>query len=101
MNNYAIIDYDKKSLTLFFRWQTFEFNLNEGDVGEFWYGFETHDGEIYDVNYGEEEGEDNPSVSVYCTILEDDGYLSIDSNNRFDINIKETFGDKKKYFNNN
>ena len=98
MKNYAVINYDEKTLTLYFRWQTFEFDLTEGDIGEFWYGFETHDGEVYDVNYGEEEGEDNPYVSVYGTI-EEDGEFSIDSDNRFDIDIKGFIGNRENYFN--
>jgi hypothetical protein len=100
MGNYAIINYDEKTITLFFRWQTFAFDLNEGDIGEYWYGFETHDGEVYDINFGEEEGESNPSISVYGTMLDDDGELAIDSDNRTDINIKETIGDRRNYFNN-
>lgn len=100
MEYYAIINYDEKTLTLYFRWQTFVFDLREGDIGEFWYGFETHDGEVYDVNYGEEEGEDNPSVSVYGTI-EEDGEFSIDSDNRFDIDIRGTIGNPSAYFNYN
>jgi hypothetical protein len=100
MGNYAIINYDEKTITLFFRWQTFTFDLNEGDIGEYWYGFETHDGEVYDINFGEEEGESNPSISVYGTMLDDDGELAIDSDNRADIIIKETIGDRRNYFNN-
>jgi hypothetical protein len=100
MGNYAIINYDEKTITLFFRWQTFTFDLNEGDIGEYWYGFETHDGEVYDINFGEEEGESNPSISVYGTMLDDDGELAIDSDNRTDIIIKETIGDRRNYFNN-
>ena len=99
MEHSAIINYDEKTLTLFFRWQTFEFDLTLGDIGDFWHGFYTHDGDIYDVNFGEEQGENNPNVSVYGTLVEDDGNLSIDSDNRFDIDIKETIGDVNNYFN--
>lgn len=97
MENHAVINYDEKTLTLYFRWQTFEFDLTEGDIGEFCYGFETHDGEVYDVNYGEDEGENNPSVSVYGTI-EENGEVSIDTDNRFDINIKGLVGYASNYF---
>ena len=100
MNNSAIIDYDKKILTLNFRWQTFTFDLNQGDIGDFWYGFETHDGTIYDVSFHQESYEGNPSVNVYGTILEDDGERTIDSWNCTDIDIKETIGGANNYFNN-
>ena len=98
MNNYAIIDYNQKKLTLFFRWQTFTFDLDQGDIGEFWYGFETHDLQVYDVNYGEEEDECNPSVLVYATTLDEDGELTIDSWNYFEISIKELIGQRENYF---
>jgi len=98
MEYHAVINYEQKTLTLYFRWQTFEFDLAEGDIGEFWYGFETHDGKVYDVNYGEEEGENNPSVVVYATILDNDGERLIDSWNCFEIDIKGTIGDRKNYF---
>lgn len=99
MSYHAIINYDEKTITLFFRYQTFVFDLTQGDIGEFWYGFETHDGEVYDVNFGQESAEDIPSVSVYGTLVEEDGELSIDSDNRFDIDIKELIGDANNYFN--
>ncbi len=99
MNNFALINYDEKTLTLFFRWQTFTFDLNKGDIGEYWHGFETHDGEVYDVNFGEEYEEFNPSVCVYGTLVDDDGQLSIDTNNRTDIEIKVINGDRSSYFN--
>lgn len=99
MGNHAIINYDEKTITLFFRYQTFVFDLTQGDIGEFWYGFETHDGEVYDVNFGQESADDIPSVSVYGTLVEEDGELSIDSDNRFDIDIKELIGDANNYFN--
>lgn len=99
MGNHAIINYDEKTITLFFRYQTFVFDLTQGDIGEFWYGFETHDGEVYDVNFGQESAEDIPSVSVYGTLVEEDGELSIDIDNRFDIDIKELIGDANNYFN--
>ncbi len=98
MEPYAIINYDEKTLTLFFRWQTFEFDLTQGDIGEFWHGFETHDGEVYDVNFGQESAKDIPGISVYGTLVEDDGNLSIDSNNRVDVDIKELIGDANNYF---
>ena len=98
MKNYAIINYDEKTITLYFRWQTFVFDLTEGDIGEFWYGFETHDGEVYDVNYGEEVGEDNAGVCVYGTIVDEDGGFIIDTDNCTDIEIKEYIGDATNYF---
>ena len=97
MKNYAIINYEAKELYLYFKGQEFTFDLTEGDIGEFWYGFETHDGEVYDVNYGEEVGEDNAGVCVYGTI-EQDGTILIDTSNCTDIEIKDKMGDPSNYF---
>lgn len=99
MTNYATINYNDKTITLNFRWQTFTFDLNQGDIGEFWHGFETHDGQIYDINFGQESADDIPSISVYGTLIEEDGELSIDSDNRVDIDIKGLIGDANNYFN--
>jgi len=101
MEHYAIINYDEKTITLFFRWQTFTFDLTQGDVGEFWHGFETQDGEVYDINYGQESAKDIPGISVYGTLIDEEGYILIDSDNRFDIDIKELIGDANNYFNYN
>jgi hypothetical protein len=99
MEYYAIVNYDEKTITLYFRWQTFKFDLTLGDIGDFWHGFETHDGTIYNVSFHQESDDENPSVNVYGTILEDDGELTIDSWNCTDIDIKETIGDVNNYFN--
>jgi hypothetical protein len=101
MKNHAVINYNEKTLTLYFRWQTFVFDLTLGDIGDFWHGFETHDGTIYNVSYYEEfeEGEVNASVGVYGTIVDDDGELTIDSWNCTDIDVKETIGNANNYFN--
>lgn len=101
MKNHAVINYDEKTLTLYFRWQTFVFDLTLGDIGDFWHGFETHDGTLYDVSYHEEfeEGEVNASVAVYGTIVDDDGELTIDSWNCTDIDVEKIIGNPKNYFN--
>ncbi len=95
----AIINYDKKTLTLYFRWQTFEFDLTKGDIGDFWHGFETHDGTIYNVSFHLDADELYASVNVYGTILEEDGERTIDSWNCIDIDIQKTIGDVNNYLN--
>lgn len=98
MKNHAIVNYDTKELSLFFKGDKFVFNLNEGDIGEFWYGFKTEEGKIYDVNYGNAEGQDD-SVIVYSTIMESDGFLSIDMENYEHIEISSRIGDENNYLN--
>ena len=100
MENYAIVNYEEKTLTLFFRWQTFTFDLNRGDVGDFWYGFDTHDGEVYDINFINDDGVD-ASVTIYGTFLDDKGYHCIDTDDVYNIDIKEFIGDENNYLNEN
>ena len=100
MKNYAIVNYFEKTITLFFRWQTFTFDLTQGDVGDFWYGFDTHDGEVYDINFLKDEGFEG-SVTIYGTYLDESGYHVIDTDNVFIIDIKGFIGDENNYLNEN
>lgn len=49
MENKFVVDYDNKVLTLYYQDQIFMFDLNAGDVGDFWHGFELKDGTELDV----------------------------------------------------
>lgn len=64
MENKFVVDYDNKVLTLHYQDQIFMFDLNAGDVGDFWHGFQLKDGTELDVNFHQESSEDEP----YCEI---------------------------------
>lgn len=96
--NYAIVDYDKMQLTLWFNKEEFIFDLTNGDIGDFWDGFETSDEEVYDVNYLKEKGYDD-DVEVFGTFLDEDGCFNIDTSNSYYINIKQRIGDENNYLN--
>jgi hypothetical protein len=96
--NYAVVDYDKMQLTLWFKKEEFVFDLTNGDIGDFWDGFETSDEEVYDVNYLKEKGFDD-DVEVFGTFLDEDGCFNIDTSDSYFINIKERIGDENNYLN--
>ena len=64
MTNKFVIDYDNKVLTLHYLEQVFMFDLNAGDTGDYWHGFELKDGTKLDVNYHQEDANQEP----YCEI---------------------------------
>jgi hypothetical protein len=64
MENKFVVDYDNKVLTLYYQDQIFMFDLNAGDTGDFWHGFQLKDGTELDVNFHQESSNDEP----YCEI---------------------------------
>jgi len=66
------INYDKSKLTIFADSEAYEFNLRDGDVGEFWNSFE-HDGKVFDVNMHQESVNHVPTVCIYT--VKDNGVL--------------------------
>lgn len=64
MEKKFVIDYDNKVLTLHYLGQVFMFDLNEGDVSDYWHGFQLNDGTDLNVNYHQESANDEP----YCEI---------------------------------
>jgi hypothetical protein len=97
MKNYAIIDYDARELHLFFRGEEITFDLTQGDIGEFIYGFETKDGKFYDLNYTLSEfGED---VCVYGITEEIWGFPSVNTLDYTFIRIHLRIGDENSYLN--
>jgi len=66
MKNSFNINYTKKELIIFFEGQEYPFNLNDGDVGDFWHSFITNiNWEDKDVNLTQENKDEEPLVSVY------------------------------------
>jgi hypothetical protein len=86
MKNYAIIDYNAFELHLFFKGESFVFDLKEGDVGEFIYGFETKDGKVYDINYSNSEFEE-AGVCVYGITKDEFGFYYVDTSDYTPIKI--------------
>lgn len=75
MENKFVVDYDNKVLTLHYQDQIFMFDLNSGDTGDFWHGFELKDGTELDVNFHQESDKDEPYCEIWSTkLIEDDTY---------------------------
>jgi hypothetical protein len=97
MEKKFVIDYDNKVLTLHYLGQVFMFDLNDGDVGDFWHGFQLKDGTMLDVNYHQESSKDEPYCEIWSTKLFEDNasqtYQQIDS-----IGECEILGNPINYF---
>jgi hypothetical protein len=97
MKNTFLIDYDNKILSLNYNEETFEFNLNDGDVGEFWNSFTTKDGVIKDINYHQEDETQLPTITVYGVHVVN-GETLINTNDSEYITKALRFGDAVNYF---
>ena len=64
MEKKFVVDYDNKVLTLYYQDQIFMFDLNAGDVSDFWHGFQLKNGTELDVNFHQEDANQEP----YCEI---------------------------------
>jgi hypothetical protein len=73
MNNFKIF-YNKKTVDLYYNDEKFSFDLNDGDVGDYWNSFTTYDGVVKDVNFYQEDASVKPSFSIYN--LDEDGYIN-------------------------
>ena len=99
--NKFIIDYDKKTLKLFFEGETFDFDLTEGDLPDFWHSFTTKDGVVKDINFHQEDETQEPSLSVYDLKEETHGgetYMTTDTSKDVYIEECEKIGDVANYF---
>jgi hypothetical protein len=67
MENKFVVDYDNKVLTLHYQDQIFMFDLNAGDVADFWHGFQLKDGTELDVNFHQEDADDVPFCEIWGT----------------------------------
>ena len=96
MNNF-VLDYDKKTLQLNFEGESFNFDLNDGDVGDFWHSFTTRDGLLKDINFHQDNENEEPSIGVYG-VVEVDGELSVDTSDSIYITEHTKVGNALNYF---
>ena len=96
MDNF-VLDYDKKTLQLNFEGESFNFNLNDGDVGDFWHSFTTKEGVLKDINFHQYNENEEPSIGVYG-VVEVDGELSVDTSDSIYITEHIKVGNVLNYF---
>lgn len=96
--NYAIIDYNMMELTLVFNREEFVFDLTLGDIGDFWQGFECED-KSFDINYFKDTEDSVDMVIVYCTKLDEDGELTINTDDYYEIHVIDIRGKASNYLN--
>jgi hypothetical protein len=98
--NIFTVDYDARVVDIVFKGEAFQFDLTEGDVGDFWSGFVMKDGSEWDVNFYQEDETMNPSTSVYPAVWvgDENGSFEIDTNNGEELEFEEEWGDRKNYF---
>jgi hypothetical protein len=87
----AIIDYTEKTLSIEVDGQEFNFDLNNGDTGDFWNSFEVN-GITRDINFAQESPEQKPSVAIYGV---KDGQIDMDDEQSLEVEIE---GDPYSYF---
>ncbi len=98
MEKKFVVDYDNKVLTLYYQDQIFMFDLNAGDVGDFWHGFDLKDGTGLDVCFHQEDANQEPYCEIWATALdlEDGKYYT---NHQIDgIDNCELLGNPINYF---
>ena len=96
MNTFHI-DYDKKIIRLLFEGEQFTFNLDDGDIGDFWHSFTTGYGTMKDINFSQEDETQRPCLGVYG-VKEVEGQMQVDTNDSIYITKCLKFGDAKNYF---
>lgn len=100
MNKFTI-NYDTKTIELTFNDENFSFDLNKGDVGDFWYSFQTKDGIVRDINFSQEDKNQEPSFAVYGLFLPDKEkpeQLLINMSDETCIDCEEKIGNPDNYF---
>lgn len=95
--NKFIVDYDQKTLELFYKGETFNLDLNEGDVGDFWHTLILMDGKLIDINFYQEDEHCEPSVGLYDVYENEEGKLMTGDSLDY-IKRHETKGDYNNYF---
>lgn len=96
MKNTFTVDYTKKELDIVWKGEKFNFDLNEGDVGDFWNSFKLSDGTQMDISFYQSEADQEPSVMIYGVKMVD-GKLLIDTDDNYDIDDYKTIGDASTY----
>lgn len=76
VGDYYVVDYENMNLQLRFDGEWYFFDLQQGDIGEFWHGFE-HKGKEMDLNYFIQEDNERQACSVYGTMIQN-GHVAID-----------------------
>jgi len=99
MKNQFKINYDKRKLKLIFNNEIFKFNLDDGDVGDFWHSFTLANGVIKDINFYQEDEFQTPIVSVYVVNVDKDDLLTIDTSQETVIEKYKAKGELNNYFN--
>jgi hypothetical protein len=92
------IDYSNKRLSILFNGETHVFDLTQGDLPDFWHGFESNDGRHWDVNFFQEDETCEPSCCVYEAKLEEDGQFEIDTSNWWELELIARTGTAEEYF---
>lgn len=92
------VNYDTGSLVLIYEGVIHLFKLKDGDVGEFWHGFQ-HKGEELDFNF--HINDDGIAFgSVYGTTQDEKtGHYSINTSDETYIGEVKELGDREKYLN--
>lgn len=94
MNNYFIVDYDNYKLYMKYNDEMHQWDLTEGDVGDFWHSFKDKHGVERDINFFVDDYDQIPSLLIYE--LDDDG--NIDTSDYEEVPLLETDGDIDNYF---
>jgi hypothetical protein len=97
MNNYEI-NYNWRTLVLNFEGETFTFDLNDGDIGEFWHSFTTKDGVVKDINFSQEDVDEVPNLSIYGVKENQEGQLLIDTSDEIYVEKHTKIGNQYSYF---
>ena len=94
MENYFIVDYDNFKLYLKYNGEMHVWDLNDGDIGDFWHSFKDKHKTLRDINFHvDESGELDASLMVYD--IDDTGYIITEVWE--DIPMLKADGDIKNY----
>lgn len=96
MTNHFIVNYDTRKLQLHFEGEPFNFNLDDGDTGEFWNSFKMRGGTEMDINFSLEEGYP-PQVCVYGLEEDEEGKLMINMSDETVITSHQAIGEPSDY----
>lgn len=93
------VNYDKKEITLNFEGEKFKWNLNDGDIGDFWHSFTDKKGIVRDINFHQESETEIPCLSVYGLIYnEKEKSYFINTADEKLIELNEKIGNPINYF---
>ena len=99
MKNNFRIDYDSKIISLHFQGEDFQFDLDDGDIGDMWNTFTDKNDVMRDINFSQEDETQKPSLSVYDLKEEPISVTqTVDLNSEEVIECSEQFGNPLNYF---